>query len=101
MTDTTGSETALVRQMALTHKEFLRTLPAASAGWEHDTAGSRMLLSRNGLRVEIRLGAQRERRIGSLCLPQTEVELRFVGLDEDARRAFLRRFDLAYQRGGG
>jgi len=87
--------------MALTHVEFLRSLPAAAEGWSQRIEGPRILLTRSGHRVEISLGLEGERRIGSLRLPQTDVELRFVGLDDDARRAFLKRFDLAYQRGGG
>lgn len=90
-----------MRRMALTHVEFMRSLPAAVEGWTRGVEGPRILLTRDSHRVEINLGQEGERRIGSLRLPQIDVELRFFGFDDDARRAFLKRFDLAYQRGGG
>jgi len=101
MTDQAMPEDSLVRHMALTHVEFLRSLPAAAEGWVQEIDGPRILLTRDRHRVEINLGQEGERRIGSLRLPQTDVELRFFGFDDDTRRAFLKRFDLAYQRGGG
>jgi hypothetical protein len=87
--------------MALTHAEFLRCLPAASAGMSCRIEGDRVLLRDPPRRVEIRLAPEEARSIGSLRLPQTQVEVRLDGFSPQARGAFLRRFDLAYQRGGG
>jgi hypothetical protein len=87
--------------MALTHAEFLRSLPAAAAGMECRIEGARILLQDPPRRVEIRLGPEGSLALGSLRLPQTEVELRLEGFSPQAREAFLRRFALAFQRGGG
>ncbi len=101
MIDKARCEGVLIRRMALTHTEFLRTLPAATLGWERRIEGPRIMLSRNTHRVEIHLGQEGEHKIGSLSLPQTDIELCFFGLDNAARHEFLKRFDLAYHRGGG
>lgn len=89
------------RTMGLTHREFLRSLPAAVAGMAYRVQGSRIFLSDTGRRVQILLGREQERRLGSLQLPQTRVSLSLEGFSEEERKTFLRRFDLAFQRGGG
>ena len=41
------------------------------------------------------------RRIALLCIPRLAVAFRFEGVDDAARQAFMRHFDLYTQRGGG
>lgn len=92
----------VVRDMGITHREFFRSLPAALGRWVYSVSGL------NTIQVEgpegpvvIRLGAESERRIGSLRLPSTRVELDFAGYSESAVTAFMREFDIHFQRGGG
>ena len=54
-----------------------------------------------GRRLEITLSPERRRTIGLFDLPVTDVRLAFVGYDEAGAEAMLRRFDRAFQRGGG
>ncbi len=51
--------------------------------------------------MEIRLVPGPERVIALLRLPTLTVRIRFTAGDAGARRAMLRRMDLAMQRGGG
>ena len=39
--------------------------------------------------------------IGLISIPVLKVSFRFAGLDDEARYAFMKRFDLYMQRGGG
>jgi hypothetical protein len=87
--------------MGLTHKEFLRSLPRVVAGLSCQREGSRMLVADPPRQLEILLGPEQQRRLGMLQLPLTEVTLTFVGYTAGERARFLRRFDLAFQRGGG
>jgi hypothetical protein len=91
----------LVRRMALTHAEFLRTLPRAAPGMDCRIQGAEIQLSAPPRRVLITLDAERTRTLGSLLLPETEVHLRWEGFSPAEREAFLARFDLAFRRGGG
>jgi hypothetical protein len=90
-----------VREMGITFSEFLRTLPSAVAPLEYRLQGRSITLNHPAGRIEILLGATRERRLGAFRLPVTPVEFRFSGLDSQQRERFLTRFDLHYQRGGG
>lgn len=92
---------AIVRQMGLSHEEFLRSLPAAVVGMDCRAEGTRIRISDGERRIEIQLGPEQQRRLGSLSLPQTRVSLILEGYSVEERETFLKRFDLAFQRGGG
>jgi hypothetical protein len=99
MSDTDSYD--VVRQMGLTHEEFLRSLPAATRGMDCRAKGDCILISNPRQAIRIELGPVRLRSLGSLALPQTRVRVRFEGFSQKEREEFLRRFDLAFQRGGG
>ena len=54
-----------------------------------------------GQLLEISLGEERQRQLGALALPVTDVRLRFSGFEVQELQRFIKRFDLVYQRGGG
>jgi len=87
--------------MALTHAEFLRSLPNAASGMRLQLEDGVIQLSDLPRLLRIELGPERWHSLGSLTLPRTRVRLVFEGFSEQARQAFLDRFDLAYRRGGG
>lgn len=87
--------------MGLSPAEFMRLFPRFAAGCDWRRQGELLVMGAEGGRVEIRLGPLRERRIAMLRLPSTLVSLRFQGLDEAGRQAFLARLRRTYQRGGG
>ncbi len=89
------------REFGLTRIEFLRSLRhlTGADGWRERDGG--FLLQLPFGQVEIHLGDAGCRRIGALSLPVLPVEFRFSGVDDEQRAAFLRRFERAFQRGGG
>ncbi len=89
------------RDMGCTEVEFLHWLPGAT----HRRA---QLLGPGCARVEIDAGhlelRWRElpaRQIALMRLPRLWVGFEFDGVDDPARHAFMRHFDLYTQRGGG
>lgn len=90
-----------VRELGLTHAEFYRMLPAALAHRRHTVTDGRVVVAEGRRRVEIGLGPEGERRLGLLRLPVTRVEFAFHGYARSEIETFMRRFDLAFQRGGG
>ncbi|MCP3870427.1 MAG: hypothetical protein GY703_20515 [Gammaproteobacteria bacterium] len=89
------------REMGLTHKEFMRTLPAAINPLVYEKEHSKILIPHPSGQVEIRLSDTTERCIGMIKLPRTPVAFRFSGLNHEERKVFLDRFDLYFHRGGG
>ena len=93
----------LQREMGISHREFHRLLPLAVPGFQILGSGDAIRVEQIGGNqvLEISLAAERQRRLGMLVLPVTDVRLRFSGFDEQALQRFIKRFELAYQRGGG
>lgn len=89
------------RRMGLDRAEFLRSLPHAVAGLKWALEGSCIQVEDPPRRIEIHLGPEQTRRLGALSLPEMEVTLVFQGYSAEERADFFRRFDRAYQRGGG
>jgi hypothetical protein len=89
------------RELGCTHAEFFRMLAAALAHRRHTVTDGRVVVAEGRRCVEIRLGPEGERRLGLLRLPVTRVEFVFDGYARSEIEAFMRRFDLAFQRGGG
>ena len=87
--------------MGLTRKEFLRTLPAATAPLDYCVEQDLVTITHPAGRIEIRLQPPTERRLGAFRLPVIPMDFIFTGLDAEQRRQFLQRFDLYFQRGGG
>ena len=90
------------REMGCTEAEWLGWLPAAIGAnvWQ-----------RHGAAVEVGIGTQgtlsiawqtgEPRVIAMARIPRLLVGFRFNGLDDTERYAFMKRFDLYMQRGGG
>jgi hypothetical protein len=87
--------------MSISHREFFRLLPKAVGNYQYTIQGASVDIQLEEGRLEIELSQEGRRRIASLTLPETRLEFRFSGATEDQKTAFLKRFDLAYQRGGG
>ncbi len=89
------------REMGCTQAEWLGWLPQA-IGEHHyklqaQSAGVRIGDGALGLKWQV--GTPRT--IGLISIPRLLVSFRFAGLDEAQRCAFMKRFDLYMQRGGG
>jgi hypothetical protein len=87
--------------MGLTHVELFRLLPQALEWREHTINGSSIRVGDGDQTALIELGPQHERKIASLVLPVTHVDLSLNGFTDEQAQAFVQRFDRTYQRGGG
>lgn len=89
------------REMGCTEAEWLMWLPAAIGDheWRRQAGGATVTIVPGTLRLDWRTGEPRV--IAQMRMPRLHVSFRFEGLDADQRLAFMKRFDLYMQRGGG
>ncbi len=99
--DAMAAKIVVEKEMAITHADFLRTLPRALDGREHTVDGNRMVVEDGPRRLEITLSETTERRIALLALPVTRVRLEFSGYTGAEVAAAVALFDRAFRRGGG
>jgi hypothetical protein len=89
------------RDMACTEADWLRWLPAAVGDkhWKLQDGSAGVRIGDGALGLKWQVAAPRV--IGLISLPVLQVRFRFAGLDDAQRYAFMKRFDLYMQRGGG
>ena len=88
------------RIMSLSASEFAVSIAKLGAHTLSD-AGHPVFAVEDGS-VEIQFAPAPKKTLGGLlALPQAVVTLAFVGGSAAAREAFVHRFDIAFQRGGG
>jgi hypothetical protein len=89
------------REMGCTEADWLRWLPAAIGAheWQQHAATALVQIGPGTLRLAWRAGAPRV--IAQVRMPRLHVDFHFEGLSDAQRLAFMRRFDLYMQRGGG
>jgi hypothetical protein len=90
------------RDQGCTETEWLRWLPGAVR--EHSiaypTPGSALVAVGAGC-LRLHWTVLPPRRIALIVMPRLQVGFGFEGVDAEARREFMRYFDLYMQRGGG
>ena len=91
----------LTREMSISHKEFFRLLPRAVNGMPVTRRGNVADIATGAGQVKITLAPERVRKLGLMEFPVTPVTIEFNGFSPADQAAFLARFDLAYQKGGG
>jgi hypothetical protein len=89
------------REMGCTEAEWLGWLSDAIGEhhWKRQDCTVGVRIGDGALGLKWQLGAPRV--IAQLEVPRLLVSFRFAGVDEAARYAFMKRFDLYMQRGGG
>lgn len=89
------------RDMGCTEAEWLGWLPAAvgACAWLREGERARVQIGKGHL--ELRWQVMPLRVIALMRMPVLRVNFAFTGLDADERYAFMKRFDLYMQRGGG
>lgn len=89
------------REMGCTEDEWLRWLPDAIGDhyWKLQTHSAGVRIGDGALGLTWRSAEPRV--IALMRIPRLLVSFRFAGLDEAQRYAFMKRFDLYMQRGGG
>ncbi|MFT5426339.1 MAG: hypothetical protein ACI9ZT_001280 [Gammaproteobacteria bacterium] len=93
------------REMTISHSDFFRILPKAVGSHRYHKQENVITVSLNdkGIACEIviSLSKERVRKIASLTLPVTDVTFQAGNITEEQKIEFFKRFDRAYQRGGG
>ena len=89
------------RDMGCTEADWLRWLPAAIGEhpWRQEGTSAQVSLHAGSLRLV--WAEQPPRVIALVRLPVLRVGFQFDGVDAAQRHAFMKRFDLYMQRGGG
>lgn len=93
---------AFEREMGCTEAEWLGWLPAAIGEhpWQRQGTTAQVEFVGGGtLNLAWRSAAPRV--IALMRIPRLLVSFRFAGLGDEQRHAFMKRFDLYMQRGGG
>ncbi len=96
-----SSDASLTREMSITHKEFFRLLPKAVESAPVSHRDDAVVITTRTGRVRVTLAPETTRKLAMLEFPVTEITLEFTGFTAAARQAFLARFNLAFQKGGG
>ncbi|MBP2313301.1 hypothetical protein [Azospirillum soli] len=89
-----------VKDMALTRADLLRLLPGAVGAlpWRAEADTIRIGAEAG---ADLHIEPLPPCRFGPVEIPRLRVSFAFRGWDEAEQRAFLARFDRAFQRGGG
>ena len=89
------------REMGCTEAEWLRWLPHAIGphAWTLQTQAAEVRIGDGALALTWKVAEPRV--IALMRMPRLLVSFRFAGLDAAQRYAFMKRFDLYMQRGGG
>jgi hypothetical protein len=92
-----------ILEMTITREEFLRLLPLVVGGLEVDGDRLRGRVAFDGFRGPWTIGMTTlpARPLGPVPLPRLRLDITLEDADENAGEAFLRRFRLAFLRGGG
>ncbi len=97
-----GTEFRIAMEMGFTEADFLRTISIFMAGKPYQVEGSRIRIAEEEREITISLSGHRERKIGpTVSFPLMDVEFVFSGFGEEERKAFMKRFELIFRRGGG
>lgn len=101
MTKESAADVVVEKEMALKRADLLRGLPMALGTNAFRVDGDKAILTDGCKRFEIVMGGERTRRIALLEVPAMTVRLRLTGYAPAEAEDALRRFDRAFQRGGG
>ena len=96
-----SSKFRLVREMTISHADFLRSLPAALNNAAYTVHGNEIRVEWENRELQILLSPQSVSHFGPVPLPVTHVQFVFSGYSELEVQQFLERFDMCYRRGGG
>jgi len=97
-----AGDNPIVKVMTITHADFARSLALFDPAARLDEAGV-VVAQSDGVRAQIAFEPLPSQTLGGLLsLPRARVTITFdAATSSPARRAFLHRFDIAFQRGGG
>jgi len=91
----------LTKEMALTQKMFLDTLPRALDSDAYTWDGEKAVLQQDGRSFTIFFSTQASFTLGGFSIPRAKVCLELSGYSDDEAEATIQRFDRYFHRGGG
>ncbi len=92
--------TTFEKEMAISHRDFLRILSRALGDTPFRVEGRQILIEDGDRRrLTITLSEESERRIALIALPVTMVRFDYAGFDDP--KAHLALLERSFQRGGG
>lgn len=97
----TQSEHVVDKEMGFSHAEFRRLLPKAMGDAEIIDEGETFHIGDGERNLRIELSEESERRLGHIRIPVTHVRLTYTGYTEAEIETALKKFWLAFQKGGG
>lgn len=89
------------REQGITEADWLQLLPRGALGHALALADGRAEITIGTGRLHLAWAVLPPRQIALVRLPRLAVHYRFDGVPDAARQAFMKRFDLTIQRGGG
>ncbi|MBI2801961.1 MAG: hypothetical protein HYX63_17065 [Gammaproteobacteria bacterium] len=91
------------REYGLSHADVVRVLPRIIQASMTRKADTFTLRFPDGCELSLRLGPERERRLGLLRIPVTDLTFTFTGAGwaTGTPREFMFQFERAFQKGGG
>ena len=93
---------SIVKDMALTRAEFLRSMEVVMQGLDYRVDGAVVTAGSADRGIRITMDPLPPRRLsGLLSMPRAQVHISFHGYDQSEQAEFLTTFDRALQRGGG
>lgn len=87
--------------MGVSHAEFFSVLPRLLDRHDYRVDGNTVVHEYDGKRIAFTLGPEMQRKIASIRLPVTRIEVTMDGFSEQEQKEFMERFDLRFRRGGG
>jgi len=91
----------LIKDMALTGKMFLDTLPRALDSTAYSWDGRQAVLEQDGHRFTITFEERANVALGGFRIPRAYVTLELSGYDDEEAQAAVARFERYFHRGGG
>lgn len=91
----------VIKDMALTRKMFLDTLPRALGSDDYALEGDEVMLHAGGGVVHIAFRETPSLALGGFRVPRAQVTLEFSGFGDDEAKDRLKRFERYFHRGGG
>ena len=89
------------KEMALTQKMFLDTLPRALDSDAYSWDGKSAVLSQDGRTFTITFEEQKNFALGGFSIPRAHISLQLTGYSDAEGEAAVQRFERYFHRGGG
>jgi len=91
----------LKKQMALTRKMFLDSLPRALDSDAYEMDGDVVTLNQGSRTFKITFVEQANFKLGGFAIPRADVTLELLGYSDEDADVAVARFDRYFHRGGG